>query len=99
MARKFVSQPIGPAGDGFLTPASGSAPPMPCAFTWEDRTLRITAVLRSWRSSKTDRGDTYLKRHWFELKTDDGATIEVYYDRETPARRGASRWWLYTIDE
>jgi hypothetical protein len=93
--RKFVSRPIAPAGDGFITEASGSEPPVPRAFIWDGGTLAITAVLRSWRSSKTDRGDNYLKRHWFELETSDGATIEVYYDRES--RRGSSPWWLYTI--
>ena len=92
--RRFVSQSIAPA-DGFLTEASGSEPPVPSAFTWNDRTLTISAVLRSWRSTKTDRGDAYLKRHWFELRTSEGETIEVYYDRES--RRGGARWWLYTI--
>jgi hypothetical protein len=93
--RKFVSRPIVPAGDGFITDARGSEPPVPRGFIWDDRTLAITAVVRSWRSSKMDRGDNYLKRHWFELETSEGATIEVYYERET--RRGASPWYLYTI--
>lgn len=95
--RRFVSRPIAPAGEGFITEASGSEPPVPSAFAWEGRTLEISAVLRSWRSSKGDRGDNYLKRHWYELETRDGARIEVYYDRE--ARRGAAPWWLYTISE
>jgi hypothetical protein len=85
-----------PAGDGFVTPASGGEPPIPRAFTWGDRTLTVAAVLRAWRSTKTDRGDTYLKRHWFALETAEGATIEVYFDRDS--RRG-SEWWLYTIDD
>ena len=95
--RRFVSRPITPAGDGFLTEANGGAPPVPRAFIWDGRTLTIAAVLRSWRSSKTDRGDKYLKRHWFELETSDSATIEVYYDRES--RRGSPPWWLYAIRE
>jgi hypothetical protein len=93
--RKFVSRPLVAAGEGFVTPADGSRPPVPCIFLWDGRTLAITGVLRSWRSTKADRGDTYLKRHWFELETGCGLRIEVYYDRE--ARRGVSRWWLYTV--
>ena len=85
-----------PTGDGFATPATGSDPPVPRAFLWGRRTLLIAEVLRTWRSTKTDRGDTYLKRHWFEIRTACGRTIEVYYDRQS--RRGASQWWLYTID-
>ncbi len=97
MGRRFVSRPLEPAGEGFITAATGSEPPVPRAFAWDGRTLEIAGVLRRWRSTKNDRGDTYLKRHWFELRTEDGARIEVYYDRE--ARRGAAQWWLYTIDE
>jgi hypothetical protein len=95
--RKFVSRPLVPSGDAFVTPASGSEPPVPCAFMWGDRMLTIRTVVRTWRSGKTDRGDTYLKRHWFELRTTCGNTIEVYYDREV--KRGAAQWWLYVIDE
>jgi hypothetical protein len=95
--RKFVSRPLKPAGAEFLSSAAGNGPPVPRAFTWGGRTLKIAGVLRTWRSTKTDRGDSYLKRHWYELETEDGARIEVYYDRE--AHRGAAQWWLYVIDE
>lgn len=95
--RRFVSRPLKPGADGYITAATGSEPPVPRAFLWEDRRLEIAAVLRSWRTTKDDRGDTYLKRHWFELRTEGGARLEVYYDRE--ARRGAPQWWLYAIDE
>ncbi|MGB8966185.1 MAG: DUF6504 family protein [Candidatus Cybelea sp.] len=95
--RKFVSCPLVPTGDGFVTPASGSEPPIPRAFLWGSRTLLITEVMRSWRSTKADRGDVYLKRHWYELRTASGEKLEVYYDRES--RRSASSWWLYTIEE
>jgi hypothetical protein len=93
--RAFVGQSIAPAGDGFITPASGREPPVPRAFRWNDRTFDVSAVLRSWRSTKTDRGDAYLKRHWFELETTSGERLEVYFDRES--RRGAPRWWLYSL--
>ena len=94
---RFVSAPLIPTGEGFVTAADGSAPPVPTAFTWKEGEFHVTQVLRSWRSTKTDRGDAYLKRHWFELQTAEGARIEVYYDRE--ARKGASHWWLYTLEE
>ena len=97
MARTFVSRPLNQSGEGYVTATSGGEPPVPRAFLWEDRKLVVAGVLRSWRSTRDDRGDTYLKRHCFELRTEDGARIEVYYDRE--ARRGAAQWWLFTIDE
>ncbi|HEV3092299.1 MAG TPA: DUF6504 family protein [Candidatus Cybelea sp.] len=92
---QFVSRPIVPASEEFVTPASGAEPPLPRAFSWDGRTLAIREVIRSWRTTKDDRGDTYLKRHWFELRTADDLTIVVYYDRA--ARRGAPPWWLYTV--
>jgi hypothetical protein len=95
--RKFVSRPLVPIDEGYVTPATGSEPPVPRTFRWESEMLVITAVLRMWRSTKGDRGDNYLKRHWYELLTESGKKVEVYYDRAS--RRGASRWWLYSIDE
>lgn len=92
-----MSRPIAPAGNAFVTPATGSEPPVPAAFVVEEQLLNVTLVARSWRSTKSDRGDNYLKRHWFELETAEGPRLEVYFDRE--ARRGAPQWWLYTIDE
>jgi hypothetical protein len=94
---RFVSAPLTQLGDEFIAGPDGSAPPIPSAFTWKEGDFHVTSVLRSWRSTKTDRGDTYLKRHWFKLQAAEGQCIEIYYDRE--ARRGASHWWLYTIDE
>jgi hypothetical protein len=95
--RKFVSAALVPTGDGFITPATGSEPPVPRRFSWNGHLVEIAAVLRSWRSTKTDRGDAYLKRYWFELETSDGQRIEVYYDRD--ARNAAALWRLYTITD
>jgi hypothetical protein len=50
----------------------------------------------SWRTTKVDRGDTYVDKHWFEFTTPEGATVTVYFHRR--ATRGQPRWWLYTID-
>ena len=93
--RRFVGAPLTPGSEGFIATADGTAPPVPNAFAWKEGEFRIVAVLRRWRSTKNDRGDTYLKRHWFELQAESGAKIEVYYDRE--ARRNP--WWIYTIDD
>jgi hypothetical protein len=92
--RRFISAPLKP-GDAYVTEASGSEPPVPSSFKWKEGEFHVITVLRAWRSSKTDRGDTYLKRHWFELQTAEGPRIEVYYDREAP--KGASHWWLYAL--
>jgi len=94
---QFVSQAILPCGQGYVTPGAGGEPPLPAAFAWGERVLDVRAVLRVWRSAKDDRGDTYLKRHWFEFETAGGARAVVYFERQ--AKRNAPRWWLFSIDE
>jgi hypothetical protein len=93
---QFVSEPIVPASDHFeiATMALGE-PSLPPAFSWRDELLTVSSVVRTWRSTKTDRGEDYLKRHWFEFDVVDGRRAVVYFDRG--ARRGAARWWLYTL--
>lgn len=95
--RKFVGRPLLPEGDGFVTPATGSEPPLPRALRWQDGTIVIVAIRRAWRSTRSDRGDSYLKRHWYEVETAAGEIATLYYDRE--ARRGAPQWWLYAVEE
>lgn len=97
MTKQFVSEPIAPVGDGFESAAmTHGEPGLPAAFRWRDETLDVRAVLKAWRSTKDDRGDTYLKRHWYEVETADGRRVTIYFDRQ--ARRGAHRWWLYTLE-
>lgn len=89
MSKQFVSQPIRP------TEVTGTD--LPHAFQWGDELLEIGAVLKTWRGAKTDRGDVYLKRHWYECELRDGRIVTVYFDRD--ARLGARRWYLYTLEE
>jgi len=92
----FVSEALLPL-DG-LHDADGPSrgePAVPRAFRWHDEQLDVEAVNRTWRSTKEDRGDTYLKRHWYEVRLRDGRVSVIYFDRG--ARRGTPRWWLYTL--
>ena len=95
---QFVSEPIVPVAESFdADTLSHGEPSLPSGFTWGEQTLVVRALLRTWRGTKVDRGDTYLKRHWFEFETQDERTAVVYFDRQ--AKPGAARWWLYTISE
>ncbi|MGB8267957.1 MAG: DUF6504 family protein [Candidatus Velthaea sp.] len=98
MTAQFVSEPIVAEADAFDPRAiSAGEPALPPAFVWRERSLRVAAVRKTWRSLKEDRGEMYLKRHYFELELADGAVAVVYFQRQ--AKRGAARWFLYTIDE
>ena len=93
---KFVSEPLIPASDHFeIASMALGEPSLPPSFSWRDEILTVGEVLRTWRSTKADRGEDYLKRHWFEFDVTDGRRAVVYFDRG--ARRGTPRWWLYTI--
>jgi hypothetical protein len=97
VTRRFVSRPIEPAAGSLDTSAlERGEPALPGTFMWDGETIAVGRVLRTWRSTKVDRGDAYLDRHWFEFETPDGAVATVYFHRR--AQRGAARWWLYTIE-
>lgn len=88
MNKHFVSQAIEP-----IAPA-GTA--LPAGFRWGEDLLEVRALRKEWRGTKEDRGDVYLKRHWYEFETADGRIATVYFDRG--AKPGAARWWLYAIE-
>jgi hypothetical protein len=95
---RFVGEALVPSEEWVDSPAlSRGEPALPQRFRWHDDELAIAGVRRTWRSTTTDRGDTYLARHWYEATLRDGRVAVVYFDRK--ARRSASRWWLYTISE
>ncbi len=92
----FVSAPLVPDGTFIASSAlSQGEPPVPTTFAWSAQTLRVGEVMRTWRSTTNDRGDTYLARHWYEVRLDDERIAVIYFDRH--AKRGRARWWLYTI--
>lgn len=102
MAPKFVSEPIDPVGGSFDPHVmSQGEPALPPGFVWHGEELAVKSVLRTWRGLKEDRGDVYLKRHYFELLFEDGRVAVVYFMRQPHrhARTGEKRWWLYTISE
>lgn len=94
----FVCTPLAPSTTYVLSNAlDRGEPPVPDHFDYADATLRVARVVRSWRSTNTDRGDTYLARHWYEFALADGRQAVVYFDRK--AKPGRPRWWLYTLSD
>lgn len=94
----FVGEAIEP-DVGSFDPAmlATGVPGLPTGFTWRGERLEVAIVVRSWRSTKEDRGDSYLDRLWFEFRTANGACAIVYFDKH--AKRAKERWRLYTLDE
>jgi hypothetical protein len=95
---RFVSEALSASADHVDTGSqSRGEPSLPRAFGWHEDRLVVREIVRTWRSTTTDRGDVYLAKHWYELRLDDGRVAVVYFDRKT--RREQPRWWLYTISE
>ncbi len=75
-------------------------PGLPQQFTWRGRTYTISDVLKAWKCSQPEGhkpgNDRYLRRHYWQVRTETGDTMTLYCLRS--ARRGQHRWFLYTLD-
>ena len=79
------------------TALSRGEPPLPDWFHAGSDAFPVLELISTWRSTKDDRGDAYLARHWYEFRTAGDRRAVVYFDRK--ARRGRPRWWLYSITD
>jgi hypothetical protein len=103
MLDRFVSEAIRPvvATCDPLRMAAGE-PGLPHEFVWRGRTIKIAAVLRTWRETgKCRHGspERYVRKHWFEVATTSNSTMKIYFDRQPRNGRKSDRWWLFTISE
>jgi hypothetical protein len=79
---------------------SRGEPGVPRGFVWRGRRYEIAAVESSWKGHGKDRGDTYVRRHWYDVATVCGRRMRIYFDRN-PGRSGSkrSRWWVYSVGD
>ena len=99
--RRFVSEPMTPeAGSGAVDSMARGEPGLPRAFSWRGEWFEVALVLEQGKSRGEDRGDVYVRKHWYELETTSGLRMRVYFDRN-PGRSGSreSRWWVYWVEE
>ncbi len=94
---KFVSEAVVPQGEFDGAATGPGEPALPTAFAWRDEILTIAAVTGTRRGLKDDRGESYLKKHYYEVELTDGRTATFYMDRQ--AKPGRPRWWLYTMSD
>lgn len=97
---QFVSEPIRPEANSYAIDAmSRGEPGLPKAFTWRGKRYEIARVEASWKGHGKDRGDVYVRRHWYDVVTVCGRRMRLYFDRN-PGRSGsrASRWWIYSVE-
>ena len=102
MPEEFISEEIVPvAGTSDPAAMAMGAPGLPDRFTWRDTEYAVAEVLKAWKESGPDKGHTaeiYLRKHWFEIRTTDGAIMTIYFERQARSKRQTKkRWWLYSV--
>jgi phosphoribosylglycinamide formyltransferase-1 len=102
MAEQFISAAIQPIGGTFdAARMSTGEPGLPRQFRWGSQTIQIARVLKTWRETGPCRhgsGEAYVRKHWFEVLTDCGERMKIYFERQPRSRRNKIRWWLFTIE-
>lgn len=87
-------------GSGSVEAMARGEPGLPRAFVWRGRRFEVACVLDSGKTRGEDRGDVYVRKHWYDIETASGERMRVYFDRN-PGRSGSreSRWWVYWVEE
>jgi len=100
MAEQFISAAIQPVAGTFdAARMSTGEPGLPRQFRWKRQTIQIARVLKTWRETGPchhGSGETYVRKHWFEVLSDGGETMKIYFQRQSRSR-SEGRWWLFTI--
>jgi len=76
-------------------------PGLPMRFAWRGREYAVAEVLGRWKETGPchhGSGERYVRKHWFEFRTEDGCVMKVYFERQPrSAREKHKRWWLHTV--
>ncbi|MEP7015642.1 MAG: DUF6504 family protein [Verrucomicrobiota bacterium] len=103
MPEEFISAPIQPVAGTFDTRRmSVGEPGLPQQFRWRSQTIQIARVLKSWRETGPCRhgsAETYLRKHWYQVLTDSGDTMKIYFERQPRLRTHNGRWHLFTVEK
>ena len=96
---EFISEAVDPKPGSFDASAmSRGEPGLPKEFTWRGQPFLVARLIETWKTSSPDRGEMYLRRHWFRIQTTTGKQMVLYCQRQTKnAKRPKARWWLYSI--
>ena len=94
----FVSEKISPVpGSADLSALARGEPGVPTAFVWRDQRYDVARTIEKRKDMGQDRGDTYVRRHYYDIETTDALRMTIYFDRNPTDRRKRRQWWLYTF--
>lgn len=95
---RFISERIAPdAGTFDVATMSRGEPSLPQAFTWREQRYQVTRTLATHRQMGDDRGDHYVRRHYYDIETADALRMTLYFERNPSSHSKRKEWWLYTL--
>lgn len=95
----FISERITPEpGSSDVGAMSRGEPGVPQAFLWRCERFETSRLVSTRRDMKTDRGDVYVRRHYYEIETADQLRMVIYFERNPSDRSKRKAWWLYTLE-
>jgi phosphoribosylglycinamide formyltransferase-1 len=99
-SEQFIGEAIKPVAGTFdANGMSAGGPGLPRQFSWRRQVFTVARVFKTWRDTGPchhGSGEQYVRKHWFEVLTDSGETMTIYFERQARSR-SKNRWWLYTI--
>ncbi|HOW36311.1 MAG TPA: DUF6504 family protein [Candidatus Omnitrophota bacterium] len=101
MPQEFISEAIKPVEGTFDTKRMAVGEPgLPREFIWRGTTYKIKEVLTVWKETGPcthGSKEMYVRRHYYEVLTETGETMKIYFERQPPRGKPKSpRWWLFS---
>jgi [ribosomal protein S5]-alanine N-acetyltransferase len=94
----FVSERIAPEPGHFdIAALARGEPAVPKAFTWRGQRYEVARTLAADKALGRDRGDAYVRRHYYDVETADALRMSLYFERNPSDRSKPKAWWLYTL--
>ena len=101
MPDEFISEAIKPDPASFDTRyMSVGAPGLPREFFWRQETVKVIDVLKTWKTTGSchhGSKEQYVRRHWFQVKTQRHGTMKIYFDKGTYGKRKEMGWFIYSV--
>ena len=98
----FIGEPIEPTPGSFDSAMMArGGPGIPRTFAWRGREYNVAGVIEAWHTKERghgmDKEYTYLRKHFYRIKTTSGEIMTIAFDRKPQGERGRQRWSLFSI--
>jgi hypothetical protein len=101
MGEQFIGEAIQPVqGTADAARMARGEPGLPRQFRWRSEVVQIAQVLGVWKETGPCRhgsGEQYVRKHWFEVLTDSGVRMKIYFERQARSST-KQRWWLFSVE-